>query len=94
MARALILIAVLLAGCASQSAPITYGRSAPQQRQPARVERALPPQAPVRRETQPQAAPDWADGEGTPLSVYALRPEDAQPFDPAQLPAHASRGAQ
>lgn len=86
MARAFILIAVLLAGCASQSAPITYGGSAPQQRQPARTERASPPQAPVRRESPQQAAPDWADGEGTPLSAYALRPEDAQPFDPAQLP--------
>jgi len=87
MARAFILIAVLLAGCASQSAPITYGRSAPRQRQtPARVERATPPQQPVRRETQTQAAPDWADGEGTPLSAYALRPEDAQPFDPSRLP--------
>lgn len=30
--------------------------------------------------------PDWAAGEGTPLSAYALRPEDAQPFDPANLP--------
>jgi murein DD-endopeptidase MepM/ murein hydrolase activator NlpD len=87
MARAFLLIAILLAGCASQSAPITYGRGGPAPRQaPARVERAAPPQQPVRRETQPQAAPDWADGEGTPLSAYALRPEDAQPFDPSQLP--------
>ena len=87
MARAFILIAVLLAGCASQSAPISYGGSAPPQRQPSRTQRATPPpQEAVRRESQPQAAPDWADGEGTPLSAYALRPEDAQPFDPAQLP--------
>ncbi len=31
-------------------------------------------------------APDWADGEGTPLSAYALRPDDVQPFDPAHPP--------
>jgi murein DD-endopeptidase MepM/ murein hydrolase activator NlpD len=31
-------------------------------------------------------APDWAAGPGTPLSVWALRPEEAAPFDPLQAP--------
>jgi broad specificity phosphatase PhoE len=31
-----------------------------------------------------QEQPNWADGEGTPLSAYALQPE--QTFDPANLP--------
>ncbi|HYD88389.1 MAG TPA: peptidoglycan DD-metalloendopeptidase family protein [Vitreimonas sp.] len=34
----------------------------------------------------PQEAPDWAEGEGTPLSAYALQPGEVQPFDPARLP--------
>lgn len=33
-----------------------------------------------------QEEPNWADGEGTALSQYALQPGDAQPFDPARLP--------
>ena len=33
-------------------------------------------------------APDWAAGEGTPLSAYALQPNAR--FDPAQPAAHAS----
>jgi murein DD-endopeptidase MepM/ murein hydrolase activator NlpD len=41
----------------------------------------------------PAQAPDWAAGEGTPLSAYALRPEEAQPFDPARLPATHRVGA-
>ncbi|GAM99063.1 periplasmic septal ring factor [alpha proteobacterium U9-1i] len=85
MARALVLIAFLAAGCASQSAPIAYGRGGPTQMSRQIPQRA-PPQTPVRRDPQTQAAPDWADGEGTPLSEYALRPEEAQPYDPARLP--------
>lgn len=59
------------------------------QPEPARAQRqAEPPRA-----QQPQAAPDWQDGEGPSLSDFALRPEDAQPFDPANLPAtHRVRG--
>ncbi len=33
-----------------------------------------------------QEQPNWADGPGTPLSAYALQPDQAQPFDPAHLP--------
>ncbi len=41
---------------------------------------------PARTPAVQEPAPDWADGEGTPLSTYALQPGDAQPFDPARLP--------
>jgi murein DD-endopeptidase MepM/ murein hydrolase activator NlpD len=40
----------------------------------------------VARTPAPQEQPNWADGEGTPLSAYALQPGDVQPFDPANLP--------
>src|SRR5262249_57174101 len=36
-------------------------------------------------ETTPQ--PDWADGPGTPLSAFALQPDDA-PRDPRRLQRH------
>lgn len=39
------------------------------------------------RTPEPQEAPNWADGEGRSLADFALRPEDAQPYDPANLPA-------
>lgn len=41
----------------------------------------------------PRAEPDWAAAEGTPLSAYALQPEDVQPFDPAHLPRTHRVGA-
>src|SRR5690606_21699388 len=40
--------------------------------------------APPARTPAAQAQPDWADGEGTPLSAYALQPSEV--FDPANLP--------
>jgi lipoprotein NlpD len=40
-----------------------------------------------------QATPDWADGQGTPLSQYALQPGAAQPFDPTRLPLRHTVGA-
>jgi murein DD-endopeptidase MepM/ murein hydrolase activator NlpD len=96
MTRAPLLLAALAAACASaQPAPITYrsGQQQAPQSPPAAAEAASgaiqssPRPAPARSE------PDWADGEGTPLSTYALRPEDAQPFDPARLPrTHRVRG--
>ncbi len=49
--------------------------------------------APGRKQRTPQQEPDWAAGEGTPLSAFALRPEDAQPFDPARLPRTHRVGA-
>ncbi|MBU6373531.1 MAG: M23 family metallopeptidase [Alphaproteobacteria bacterium] len=46
-----------------------------------------PPPAPAAPRPHPaQPAPDWAAGPGTPLSAYALRPDDAQPFDPLAAP--------
>ena len=45
------------------------------------------------RRARVQETPNWADGEGTPLSAYALQPEDAQPFDPAHLPRTHRVGA-
>lgn len=41
-------------------------------------------EAPPARTPAVQEAPDWADGEGTPLSAYAMQP--SQTFDPANLP--------
>ncbi len=45
------------------------------------------------RASAPAPAPDWAAAEGTPLSVYALRAEEAQPFDPAHIPRTHRVGA-
>lgn len=53
-----------------------------QQRQQVEQRREEPP--PPVREPAPQAQPDWADGEGTPLSAYAMQPTEG--FDPANLP--------
>lgn len=73
-----LLLAVVLCACASGSpAPIDYGGGQP------RSERAAPSQQPQRA---PQREADWAEGEGRALSDYALRPEEAHPFDPANPP--------
>lgn len=64
-----------------RAAPIEYARRpAPASQQ---QEEAAPAPAPAQPQT-PQ--PNWADGPGTPLSAYALQPQDAQPYDPARLP--------
>lgn len=90
--RPALLIALFAAGCVSAApAPIIYGGAqatrarppeprAPRQPLPAPIEAEAPRPAPQ------QPAPDWADGEGTPLSAYALRPEQAHPYDPANPP--------
>jgi murein DD-endopeptidase MepM/ murein hydrolase activator NlpD len=81
------LLVLLAAGCASGSgAPIAYGDRAPAQHRTAEQSELPPRAAPVQ-------APNWADGEGTPLSTYALQPGDAQPFDPAHLPRTHRIGA-
>ncbi len=83
-------------GGGGQSAyePPAPRRSAPIERrettrpQPTRTaEQPRPQPQPETRVQHPQPEPDWADGEGPSLSDYALRPEDAQPYDPANLPA-------
>lgn len=38
-------------------------------------------------------APDWAAGEGTPLSAFALQPDEAQPYDPRATPRTHRVGA-
>lgn len=85
MMRAAIFLALLAGACAASSpAPISYGGSAQPARQSARPPREAPPTP--QRAPEPEPAPDWAAGEGTPLSAYALRREDVHPFDPARLP--------
>lgn len=93
MSRPDLLLALLLSACAaSQGAPISYGgSSAPSRRAPSPIENARQEAATPART--PHQEPDWAAGEGTPLSAFALRPEDAQPFDPAQLPRTHRVGA-
>jgi murein DD-endopeptidase MepM/ murein hydrolase activator NlpD len=90
MMRGSLLLALLATACApGQAAPISYGSGA----QPAYAEpSAFSQQAPEpseeegRQDAGAPPAPSWADGEGTPLSAYALQPNEAQPFDPAHLP--------
>lgn len=99
MTRAVLLLALLAGACASaQPAPISYGRGdAAPSRAPARIEDRRTP-APVETRTPARAPvervnPDWAAGEGTPLSAWALQPGDAQPYDPANLPRTHRVGA-
>lgn len=88
MMRAAVFAVLVLGACASGSgAPISYGGSyEPPSHSPA----APSPQTSAPAGEAPAVhnapAPDWADGEGTPLSAYALQPSDAQPFDPARVP--------
>jgi murein DD-endopeptidase MepM/ murein hydrolase activator NlpD len=96
MKRTALLAVAALAACASPraAAPIQYGANAAERPPPptrARIETprrqtpAPPPQ--TQMQTQPSQQPqDWADGPGTPLSAYALRQEDVQPYDQAHLP--------
>lgn len=95
MTRAALLSCVLLSACAaSQGAPISYGGSAqpPRTAAPHAPRRAAPP-APPQRAQAPERAPDWAAGEGTALSDYALRREDTFPYDPTNPPrTHRVRG--
>jgi lipoprotein NlpD len=88
MARAAFFLMLMAAGCASDAAaPIQYGG---QYRPPAAAPAARSSPAPApgeeARALRVAEAPDWAEGEGTPLSAYALQPEQAQPFDPANPP--------
>ncbi|MGQ0534431.1 MAG: peptidoglycan DD-metalloendopeptidase family protein [Caulobacteraceae bacterium] len=86
MKCAAILIALVTGGCAASSpASISYGASASSPARPS-------PPTPAPAGGTP-ALHSWADGDGTPLSAYALQPEDAQPFDPARLPRTHSVGA-
>ncbi|MGE3143505.1 MAG: LysM peptidoglycan-binding domain-containing protein, partial [Hyphomonadaceae bacterium] len=73
------------AASAQPAAPIEY-RGLPSA--PASV--PPPPEAPPPSAPHSSPAPEapqagW-EGPGTPLSAYALRPEEAHPYDPARLP--------
>lgn len=100
---ALMLALFASACASGQPAPISYGgggaSAQPPQRQrapiviardqqsqaPEAITEEAPPQP--SRERPRQAAPNWADGQGRPLSDYALQPDEVQPYDPAALPA-------
>lgn len=109
MLRPALLLMLLVSACASgQPAPISYGDggapvstpaeattpSAPQRQRPrapviyANDRAPAPTPSPT-----PAAQESWADGQGTPLSAYALQPGDVQPFDPAHLPRTHRVGA-
>jgi len=95
MKRAAVFLALMAAGCATGApAPIDYGRRSA----PPAPSREPPPPAEGRQGAGGpapalQEEAHWADGEGTPLSEYALQAEDAQPFDPARLPRTHRVGA-
>lgn len=95
MLRFALLVVLLTSACAASTpAPISYGGSGPRSDRdvvsapppPAFPVRASPSEDAPRTRPQPQPAPDWAEGEGTPLSAYALQPNEVQPYDPARLP--------
>jgi len=63
------------------------------QDQPRREQARTEEPPPLARTPAVQEQPNWADGEGTPLSQYALQPD--QSFDPANLPrTHRVSGAE
>ncbi len=93
--RGSLILALFVSACASgQAAPIAYGGGQAAHVPPASSRQAA--DADVQPEgrqdaggtvaPEVQEAPNWADGEGTPLSAYALQPNEAQPFDPAHPP--------
>jgi murein DD-endopeptidase MepM/ murein hydrolase activator NlpD len=88
-----VLATLATAACTSSPsgpAPVDYrggaGATSPPNN---RFQSASPSAAPAPLPARPHpsaAAPDWADGPGTPLSAFALTPEEAHPFDPRALP--------
>jgi murein DD-endopeptidase MepM/ murein hydrolase activator NlpD len=93
--RGSLILALFVSACASgQAAPIAYGGGQAPVVIPASSRQTPDSDAPPEGRhdaggtvaSAVQAAPDWADGEGTPLSAYALQPNEAQPFDPAHPP--------
>jgi murein DD-endopeptidase MepM/ murein hydrolase activator NlpD len=78
--------AALLTACASSGAPIAYGGGASSAASTSSAPAGEIVSDAAPRRHAPTEAPNWAAGPGTPLSAYALRPEDAQPFDPAHPP--------
>jgi murein DD-endopeptidase MepM/ murein hydrolase activator NlpD len=89
MKRLAPLMAAALAACAGAHAragvPIEYGPETMAGAGPRAEVEAAPgrTQTPTRA---PRSGQDWADGPGTPLSAYALQPNQAQPYEPGRLP--------
>ncbi len=89
----LVSVSITAACAATTPAPVVFGRGQTEAIPPrpakgpapiVRVTRAPPEPTPRPRPVTP--APDWAAGPGTPLSAWALQPEQAAPFDPAAPP--------
>jgi len=66
----------------------------PQRAQSVQTYEPPPDEPPPARVVQREPAPDIFEGEGTPLSAYALQPDEVQPYDPARLPRTHRVGAQ
>lgn len=90
-------LAAGLAACATAGAPAPVDMHGDGLAQPVRptaeapsagpIVLAAPGPAPAVRPPAPPSEPeDWAAGPGTPLSTWALRPEEAQPYDPRKPP--------
>jgi len=92
MRRAIVSLSIMLcASCAASTpAPVTFGRAAPAdvvtRPPPAPAPVQIQPTRPPPRPVPVEPSPNWAAGPGTPLSTWALQPEEAAPFDPAHLP--------
>ncbi|MGD9981074.1 MAG: peptidoglycan DD-metalloendopeptidase family protein [Hyphomonadaceae bacterium] len=94
MTRAALLLALMAGACATSSpAPIAYGTPASSPATPPSRQAPAPAGETPAIHMGPAPEPNWADGEGTPLSAYALRPEEAQPFDPSNWPRTHTVGA-
>jgi len=92
MTRTVLLLALMASACATSSpAPIAYGGGRRSEPAPPSSQAPAPAQLPAGTPAAPE--PNWSDGEGTPLSAYALRAEDVQPFDPAHGPRTHTVGA-
>lgn len=94
MMRIALLLMLLTSACASSApAPISYGGGARSEQRSAQQVPAVPRNepAPPARAPAVEAEPDWADGEGTPLSAFAITP--SREFDPANAPRTHRIGA-
>lgn len=90
MMRAAFLLLVVTGCAAAAPASIQYGQGASPAAAPAPRDTRAPQRA--RSDDPPASAAQW-EGEGTPLSAYALRPEDVHPYDLAHMPRTHRVGA-
>ena len=84
----ILAIALVSAPGVRAQAPITYHRGPSAAPKPDAPPPAPPPREAARAPTVAPApsSPSWAAGPGTPLSTWALQPDEAAPFDPAHPP--------